>query len=354
MPSKAKVAIGPAVDLPSWNWIGPDLAAALGAHYEVEIFGEGELPRCDVAVLVKQRGPLDGIRRALADGTRIVYAPVDFYPSARAIRRDAWFLGACAAVVSHSERLSAYLAPHARHVWPIDHHDKYSLPEPAPYRSAGPVLWIGDFRYVPYVLAWAARTPPPVDLVLLTNVSAARWRATVGLAALLGVRLRQQGNRLNGHVMHEWSPALQADLMRSAKAAVDIKGRADFNQLTKPPTKAQKFVMSGIPFACNEGSSPESYFAARGFRLARPDDFERWLSLAYWEETAQERGRLREDLALPTIAARMRGYLDRVLGEPPPRAPPLPTFYFFQEHADPTPRARLRAVVKWARDVGSR
>ena len=101
--------------------------------------------------------------------------------------------------------------------------------------------------------------------------------------------------------------------MASAKAAIDIKGTDSFFQYTKPPTKAQKFVMSGLPLALNHASSPYEYLRNRSLQPATPDDAERWFSEKYWRETSDLGRRLREELSLEAVAGRLRGYIDRLL-----------------------------------------
>ena len=72
--------------------------------------------------------------------------------------------------------------------------------------------------------------------------------------------------------------------MRTCRAAIDIKG-SDFNQATKPPTKAQQFLASGIPFACNSDSSVADYLKWRDFDVADATDMNRLFSRDYWKET---------------------------------------------------------------------
>ena len=80
--------------------------------------------------------------------------------------------------------------------------------------------------------------------------------------------------------MDEWNPLAQRELMASARAALDIKGgEHEFAQYTKPPTKAHQFIVSGIPFATNNGGSRRPRAArGSGFDIADVDDPERWLS----------------------------------------------------------------------------
>jgi hypothetical protein len=126
------------------------------------------------------------------------------------------------------------------------------------------------------------------------------------------VRLHFGKDEINGFPAFAWSEAAQAQMMRACRAALDIKGQ-DFNQSTKPPTKSQKFIASGIPFACNADSPMARYFRQRGFHLAQPTDTARLFSHDYWKETRQAGARLREALSFGSVSAVYRGKLQNLM-----------------------------------------
>ena len=101
--------------------------------------------------------------------------------------------------------------------------------------------------------------------------------------------------------------------MRECKAALDAKATSRFNQYYKPPTKAQQFVASGIPFAVNPESYSAEYFRTRGFDVASPADADRWFSRRYWEETQDWSGRLRAEASLEAVGERYRQLIEAVL-----------------------------------------
>jgi hypothetical protein len=306
------VAIGPDTGLPSWKWIGPDTARELGRYFRVRQFRDA-IPACDVAILIKDHaicGPQDLLR-----GPRLIYCPIDHYSSPGAIDADRSFLERCAAVLIHCERLRAPLSRLTRNIWWIDHHDKYALPRPAAYRESGFILWIGGFQYAPYVLRWVEDHPLPAPLKLLTDAgNPAAQRCFDELAKSLGLRPARRADRIDGHEVVPWSVKRQAQLLQTAKAAVDIKWAAmDFNQWTKPPTKAQQYLISGVPFAVNPESYSYEYFQSRGFRLATPDDPGRWLSEDYWRESLPVGAALRDEISLRSVVLRLKSYVERVL-----------------------------------------
>jgi len=100
--------------------------------------------------------------------------------------------------------------------------------------------------------------------------------------------------------------------MRACKAAIDVKMTATFNQRYKPPTKAQQYVASGIPFAVNPDSYSAEYFRLRGFDVASPLDGARWLSEAYWEATRVVGEQLRFTTSLQAVGARYRELIESV------------------------------------------
>ena len=154
-----------------------------------------------------------------------------------------------------------------------------------PYRSDGFLLWLGAFEHLPYLLRWLDGHPPPFEVRLLTNLSSRSGRVAGHFVAHeLGISLRVTDSGVNGYPAQEWSEAAQRELMQTCRAAIDIKGDS-FNQRTKPPTKAQQFIASGVPFGCNPGHPAIDYFHKRGFEVADAADFDRLLSRPYWEET---------------------------------------------------------------------
>ena len=99
--------------------------------------------------------------------------------------------------------------------------------------------------------------------------------------------------------------------MQDCWAAIDIKGDS-FNQKMKPPTKAQQFVASGVPFGCNPRHPAMAYFRARGFAVAEAADFDRLLSQSYWEQTRQIAVPLRADISLQAVSRTYRRALNQV------------------------------------------
>jgi hypothetical protein len=160
------------------------------------------------------------------------------------------------------------------------------------YKADGFVLWTGQGKGIGSVLDWHDERPRGFDLVILGNDRGWIWDASprTDVAARL------------------WSEGEHMRLLGEARAGLDIKG-GDFNQMTKPPTKAQQFVASGVPVAVNRDSYSWEWFHERGFDLADPDDEPRWFSRRYWEETREFGLHLRDEISKASVVSSYLGLL---------------------------------------------
>lgn len=309
-----RIAFGPVRDVPSWSWIGMDTARELSKGYEVAIYDSWAVePTCDVLFIVKDRPPDRFILDAQRQGTKLVYCPLDVYRDPRHITRDAGFLRACAMVLVHSERLLPFMQAHCGAVHFVDHHTRYALHPMADYQETGFILWIGGFQYVPYLVRWLERHPIAQEIRILTDVRNYRARdAARVIAAEIGVKLEisERTTSVAGCRLYPWSERLQNQMMRQCKAALDIKMTEKFEQYLKPPTKAQQYIASGIPFAVNADSYSAEYFRVRGFDVVSPTDTARWLSREYWEATQAPGRQLRASTSIEAVTSRYRALIE--------------------------------------------
>jgi len=298
------VAFGPERDYPSWRWVGFDTARELSKHCDVRIYGRRDEapPECDVLFVVKERPAPRFFDAARRRGTPIVYCPIDLYQSPEHVASDASFLSACSRVLVHCERLEPAIREHCAATSFVEHHGRFTLPEMAGYREEGFVLWVGGCQYLAEFAEWLGRNPIATEIKALTDIDRAPW--TRGARRFASLAYTSRRTWLAGCEVLPWSERRQAELLQTCKAAIDVKRLDCFNQAHKPPTKAQKYVASGVPTAVNPGSYPAEYFRTRGFEIASPDDPERWLSRAYWEETREVGRRLREETSLESVGRR--------------------------------------------------
>jgi hypothetical protein len=310
------VAFGRVRDKPSWGWVGFDVARELSKHYDVVLYdSRSRPPPCDVLFLVKKRPTDLFVERALRNGAKLVYCPIDEYDGTEQIAADAAFLGTCTAVVVHCERLVPLLRSHCPDVRFVEHHARYALDEMVGYKDRGYLLWIGGCQYVPFLLAWLERHPIPHELKILSDFANDNARVLAREHAdAVGVRLEISADTtaVAGHRVYRWSEERQRQMMRECRAALDVKATRFFNQRHKPPAKAQQYVVSGVPLAVNADSYSAEYFRGRGFDVASPLEVERWLSREYWEETRVAGEQLRGATSIEAVAAHYRQLIESI------------------------------------------
>jgi hypothetical protein len=307
-----KIALGPIRPRTSWAWAGFDVGRELSKYYEVELFESmREPPAADIVLVVKRPLSPEFIERCKAP---VVFCPIDIYASAAAITDDAPMLRRCRAILCHSPTLAPYLEPFAP-VHRVEHHLRFALTEPVDFKSSGPVLWIGGFEHTPHLVSWLKHHRLAEEIHILSNYSDARAAEVANDLAgkLLGEHLEivetPEGARLGPYRLRRFSERRQARLMAECRAAIDIKGD-DFAQRTKPATKVQQFVASGIPTAVSPRCAPALWFQALGFELASPLDSDRWFSKAYFDATRAIAHDLREALSLEAVGRRYREILE--------------------------------------------
>jgi hypothetical protein len=310
-----KIAVGPILNQPSWRWVGFDVARELGKYYSIELFRrDGIIPDVDLVFVVKHPPPTRFARELRARGKKLVYAPIDYFSTTERLCHHRESLQLCDLIVSHCERLNSYLDEYAK-VQYIDHHGRSTLTDLPSYREDGFVLWIGQICYVPWLLFHLSKYPIPFAIKILTGMrSESGISAAQKLASKLKIEFSMSVNSICGYSASEWTEYRQYELMSQCKAAIDIKGGGgEFGQQTKPATKVQQFVSSGIPCAVNPDSYSAEYFLTRDFNVASPDEQERWFSRGYWEETQEVAKVFRPFISLPYIGKQYRSAFEHVL-----------------------------------------
>ena len=296
------IAIGPERDTPSWRWVGRDLLSELSKIVTVRSFKDySSVPSAKCVLMIKHPCSKEQME-ALSRKSKLVYCPIDFISDEEHLRSLGWLFSGCGAIAVHCGRLSKYLASYNKKIFSVEHHDKFSVPCSA-YKKTGYVLWVGGFQYAPYVLRYFRQNGIKERLRILSDIgnrfatSAAKRNAKA-----IGFDIDIKPRSVNGIEVVPWSEAEQSRMLSECKAAVDIKLEEDFNQMTKPPTKAQKYVLSGVPLAVNPSSYSYEYFSAMGLNLPSPTDSGRWLSEGFHSETAEFSKKLRDRLTLSSVA----------------------------------------------------
>jgi hypothetical protein len=308
---KLTIGIGPEIDTPSWRWVGFDTARELSKFYSVEIFREA-IPECDLAIVIKT--PVE-----LRIRTPVVYLPLDYYSSVAELHANDQFLRSCSAIGCHSECLMPFFRRYCDDVFFVQHHGRFSLAQVSDYKEGGYILWIGGLQYVPYLLKWLILNPIEDEIRILTDVAnELALESAKALANILDLEFNFSRSNICGHAAFRWTERAQYNMMREAKAALDVKGTSfavgyNWPQYMKPPTKAQQFISSGIPFAVNPECYSYDYFQRRGFQIASPAERSRWLSFDYWKDTARYAVELRSEISLERVCQTYREVIQRKL-----------------------------------------
>ncbi len=309
-----RIGFGIHCKAPSWQWIGLGMLSELDKYFETSVYDPKVNEHFDALILIKKKPPLDKIQKLVEQGTRIIYCPVDAYHSENEIAGDAAFLSLCSMLLLHSETLRPFLSPYCRHIRLIEHHNKFGLAHSVSYKDDGFILWVGGFENIPYLLKWHSKASLKHPLIALTNSENSAAHKVASQRTLhLGIPLDVNENRVNGIQMLNWSERLQQELLSQAKAAIDIKGTLEFNQITKPPTKSQKYIASGIPFAINKEAYAIEYFSQLGFDIATPEDTDRWFSREYWQETRNFCENFKKRISIESVGQTFKQCIEETL-----------------------------------------
>lgn len=312
------VALGPEKDVPSWNWIGFDMCRELAKYYNVVTYESLEKPpEADIILCIKQRVTDGFLGECKSRKRKFVFVPVDFYQNIRHFRSDGHFFSKCDMIMVHCERTLNLFRPYLRNYHFVEHNNKYMLPEVAPYKEKGYILWVGGCQYTAYLVKYLRDNPIKHEIKILTDIGNGRARQAAAIIAneieMPQFKINKDAETLFGMEVHRWSERLQFEMMSECKAAIDIKmavGSGNFNQYHKPPTKAQKYIASGIPFAVNIDSYSHQYFKDRGFDVCQPNNPGRWLSKPYYDETVKFASKLRETTSLEAVGLRYKELID--------------------------------------------
>jgi len=301
------IAIGPVSKAPSWQWVGLDTIKELSKYFHVEIFNNfTHLPKSKIILIIKQLPTHGFVRQAVNDNKKIIYCPIDYFDNLNDIHIFGSVLSLCTIILSHAESLIPIFKKFAP-TFLIEHNGKFTLPQMATYKKEGYVLWIGGYQFVPFLLQYLNIHHFNFDLKLLTDY---KKKNAIGRA---NSTARELGISLNTkHLeMYEWNEELQVKMMQECKAAIDIKGNT-FSQQHKPPTKGQKYIASGIPFAINTKNNCYNYFKSKGFNICSPDE-DRWFSKEYWAQTRDFAKYIRQITSIEDVGKNYCQYIQRLV-----------------------------------------
>ena len=299
--SRPIVAIGPRIaDFGLRDWVGTEISDELSTEFDVRVF-DHEVPHSDLIIFLQFKPEANMLRR-ISRSSAVIYCPFDNYGSSREIDADAAALGACDRVLVHCERLRKYLTAYTS-VEYIDHHVKVAATLRATFQPDGPILWVGGRTNLPPLVDWVNQHHLTEELWVLTNPENL---AETPHSQDFGF---QPHNRVR---VERWSAERQREWTAVCRGALDIIGD-DFRARHKSPAKAIDYLASGVPLALQPDSSTAEHLARLGFDVASVDDWDRWRSRGYWEETTHFGAALRELLSREQIGQTWRRILNEVL-----------------------------------------
>lgn len=309
--NKKSIAIGPQISsMPSWNWVGADTAEELKKYYEVKIFGSSfVIPKTDYLMIIKHPLRKVSIQNIKKFKTKVFYCPIDFYHNPQELHQDRNFLSGCDGICLHCERWIPYFKKYNNNVHFVEHHGKFTLPNIQDFKEKGFVLWIGSFQYIPFLLNYAKFNALPYEIVICSDLKNERAKSNASKLCRelkISMDISSDYSSVNGIKSFIWSPETQQKLMMECKAAMDIKSVTHFSQGHKPPTKAQKYISSGIPFAVNKESYSYEYFSTRGLEIPEPNEIEKFFSQDYWHKIQEFAKSLRKKININTVGLEYR------------------------------------------------
>lgn len=296
--------MGPMNTNSSWEWVGKDIGNFIEENYKsinIKFFIRLEdIPmRANVCWI---KSPLKDaqIKYATDKKLKIIFFPVDSMESIQAFDNHRSMIDYAVAIASHTETLNSYF-PYKK-TFLVDHYNKYGIDSTRRtlINHNNSLLWVGGYQFVPYI-QYFFKNKDTSNVVLLTNKTC---RRAIRAAEKVGNTLKITPSVENFKII-EWSPASQEKCLSNCRGAFDYKHVECFSQNYKPPTKAQKYICSGIPLALNEESYSYKYLQKKGFDVCNLNnifDWERWFSEKYLKETLNFSKQLKEELTIKAVA----------------------------------------------------
>lgn len=311
---KKKIFIGPITAFPSWAWAGFDIARELSRYYEVSLFFNiSEIKDTDVVMLVKDVLTEEILEELKPKAKHVVYMPIDLWKEEEEFLSSVPVLKLVDLIFIHSERLGDLLKKFNIKSVFVEHNNRYTLATNIGYKEKGKVLWIGGYEHAPLIIDYLEKNNLNLEIDMLTSPgSGLALSEACRKYKLLGhpEDFKEHSGSLKGLMFSVWTERNQKILMEQAKAGFDIKNASFWGQIYKPPTKAQQFISSGIPFACNKDSCHYEYFLKRGLEIPEPTDTNRWFSYEYWQETNKFKDTLNDLISLTAVGKTYKESLD--------------------------------------------
>ena len=261
------VYFGPEKNVPSWYWVGKDIAENFPRQINVKYFKKiEEINNDSIVFWIKNPLSSEKVNFVRNKNLKVVYFPIDTYNNEAEIKRDQEFIGKCKLIVLHSENMKDFF--NKSNIKYVDHYNKFGINGNL-RKPNGEFLWIGGYQYFPYIYQYLLESKNKLQINILSDY---KCESAVKAANKLSEKLKLNIDFSNIHnfkdlKIFEWNESKQKELLLSCEGAFDYKHVDEFNQKYKPPTKIQKYISSFIPTAVNKQSFSYSYMKRVGLDM---------------------------------------------------------------------------------------
>jgi hypothetical protein len=303
------VYFGPEKNVPSWYWVGKDIANKLSTQINVKFFRSiEEIDNSASVFWIKNPPSPDRLDKIKKKNLNIIYFPIDSYDSEQDVKKDENFVDFCKLIVLHTKTMKSFF--NYKKIDYIDHYNKFGINgyqrKPEKY-----FLWVGGYQYFPYIVYYVRKNKLKIPMIALTD---SKSQSAINAANILAKKLNlnydfTSSKKFTEFEVVEWSEERQKELLRTCIGAFDYKHCDDFNQKYKPPTKTQKYVSSFIPTALNCDSYSYKYLQDFGLNVCEPIEIDVWQSESYKNKTIDLGKQFIDMFSIDTISKRYLEFL---------------------------------------------
>ena len=284
-----KFAIGPMVGLPSTEWVGRDIADQLESKgIKIVTFnGFNDDFEADVIFIVKIMPSLEWLIKKSFENIYLVYFPVDIFD----FRWKEWLYKEHFKYFDlfyiHSTRIANILTTKKKYIRFVNHYLKYSVKRGRNIDKRN-ILWVGHLEYLPSLMIFFEKNHiDSKQYTVLADLEKFKYYAKQIKEELCSEGIRYTEEWLSkfkvkicGHTIEQWTEEKQRVALETCVAAIDTK-LEKYGHSNKPPTKAQKYIFNGIPFAAPKSSYSYEYFSSLGLEIPDPSDLDILNSSSY-------------------------------------------------------------------------
>ncbi len=306
------VYFGPEKNVPSWYWVGKDIADHLSNKIPIKFFKSiDEIDYDSVVFWIKSPPSQDKLDLIKKKKLRIIYFPIDCYNSSGDVNKDKHFVTTVKSIVLHTSSMKE-LFDH-KNINYIDHYNKFGI-NGLQRKPENKFLWVGGYQYFPYIVYYVRKNNIKFHIIALTDQKCeSAIKAANVLSNKIGLNCDfSSTKKFSEFTVVEWTEERQKELLKTCLGAFDYKHVDDFNQKYKPPTKIQKYLSSFVPTAVNKESFSYQYASGLGFNMCSPEEMEIWQSENYKLKTIEIGKEIANKIDINTISQKYLEFMQCV------------------------------------------